>query len=79
MMTNWKKICVLGAALLGSFMPLSAQEVDVDDLLQSMREMTVSQGNRDVMGSIRKGRNKVPFSISARGETLVFQYKFQSQ
>lgn len=77
MMMNWKKICVIGAALFGSFMPLSAQDdVDVDELLRVMREMTVSQGNRDVMGSIRKGRNKVPFSISARGETLVFQYKF---
>lgn len=77
MMMNWKKICVIGAALLGSFMPLGAQEdIDVDELLRVMREMTVSQGNRDVMGSIRKGRNKVPFSISARGETLVFQYKF---
>ena len=27
------------------------------------------------MGSIRKGRNKIPFSLSARGETIVFQYK----
>ncbi len=48
---------------------------EADALLKSMREMTVSQGNRDVMGNIRKGRLKVPFSISARGETLAFQYK----
>ena len=37
--------------------------------------MMVSQGNRDVMGSIRKGSLKVPFSLSARKDTIAFQYK----
>lgn len=46
-----------------------------DELLDAMRDMTVSQGNKDVQGRIRKGRLKVPFSLSARGETLVFQYQ----
>lgn len=55
---------------LGQEEPLSA-----DDLLRGMRNMMVSQGNRDVMGSIRKGGLKVPFSLSARKETVVFQYK----
>lgn len=48
---------------------------DADELLRTMREMTVSQGDRDVSGTIRKNRTKVPFSLSARGETIAFQYK----
>lgn len=56
--------------------PLWAQEsLNADELLRSMREMTVSQGDRDVAGTIRKNRTKIPFSLSARGETIVFQYK----
>ena len=74
MKSVFRKIMLTGAALLCA-LPVVAQDVDVDELLRAMREMTVSQGNRDVMGSIRKGRNKVPFSLSARGETIVFQYK----
>lgn len=46
-----------------------------DELLSAMRDMTVSQGNKDVAGIIRKARTKIPFSLSARGETIVFQYK----
>ncbi len=48
---------------------------DADELLRAMREMTVSQGDRDVSGVIRKNRTKVPFSLAARGETIAFQYK----
>lgn len=63
----------LGAISVGAV----AQEegISADELLEVMRDMTVSQGNKDVMGAIRKGRNKIPFSLSARGETIVFQYK----
>ena len=74
MKSVFRKFMLTGAALLCA-LPVVAQDVDVDELLRAMREMTVSQGNRDVMGSIRKGRNKVPFSLSARGKTIVFQYK----
>lgn len=71
----FRNIFVVGTALMFA-LPLAGQDdIDVDALLQTMREMTVSQGNKDVMGTIRKGRNKVPFSLSARGETIVFQYK----
>lgn len=58
--------------------PLSAQEApSADEILSAMREMTVSQGDRDVTGSIRTNRSKVkvPFGLSARGETICFQYK----
>lgn len=48
---------------------------DADELLKSMRDMTTSQGERDVVGSIRKNKIKVPFSLSSRGETIAFQYK----
>ena len=51
-----------------------AETPDADVLLKAMRDMTVSQGNRDVTGTIRKNKLKVPFSLSARGETIVFQY-----
>lgn len=62
--------------------PLSASaesKISADALLKNVREMSVSQGERDVMGIIRKGRNKVPFSLSARGNTIAFQYKPASE
>lgn len=74
-MKTW--ITLMAAAACCLF-PATAKENDslsADSLLQGMREMMVSQGNRDVVGSIRKGALKVPFSLSARGETVVFQYK----
>lgn len=55
-------------------MPAVAQE-SANELMSSMRNMLVSQGSRDVAGHIRKGSAKVPFSLSARQETIVFQYK----
>lgn len=65
---------LLACALLSTAVP--AQEPPTaDELLKNMRDMTVSQGDKDVAGVIRKGRTKTPFSLSARGETLVFQYK----
>lgn len=70
---------LLSLALLSCAVSVScvlAQETPTaDELLSAMRDMTVSQGNRDVAGTIRKARTKVPFSLSARGETIVFQYK----
>ncbi|MBQ3239713.1 MAG: outer membrane lipoprotein-sorting protein [Akkermansia sp.] len=67
------------SALLGCFLLAAgafAQEApSADELLSAMRDMTVSQGNKDVSGTIRKNRTKIPFSLSARGETIVFQYK----
>ncbi len=67
------------SALLGCFLLAAgafAQEApSADELLRAMRDMTVSQGNKDVSGTIRKNRTKIPFSLSARGETIVFQYK----
>ncbi len=73
-MSKW--IRTMAIAALGCFSFVQADDVPAaDDLLRAMREMTVSQGSRDVMGSIRKNRTKIPFSLSARGETIVFQYK----
>ncbi len=60
-------VCLLPAAW--------AETPPADELLASMREMTVSQGERDVAGTIRKGRTKIPFSLSSRGDTIVYQYK----
>ncbi len=59
--------CLLPAAL--------AEVPQADDILADMREMAVSQGERDVAGTIRKGRTKIPFSLSSRGDTIVYQYK----
>ena len=73
----FRKLLVIGAGVLCAVMPAHAEDVDVDELLYAMRDVMVSQGERDVMGTIRKGRNKVPFSLSARGETIVFQYKYE--
>ncbi len=52
-----------------------AETPAADDLLAAMRQMTVSQGERDVVGTIRKNKTKVPFSLSSRGDTIVYQYK----
>lgn len=65
-------VVMLGMACVAYAAP---QPNSADELLRSMREMMVSQGNRDVMGTIRKGSLKVPFSLSARGDTIAFQYK----
>lgn len=48
---------------------------EADELLREMRTVLTSQGSRDVLGSIRKGSTRVPFSLSARGDTIAFQYK----
>ena len=75
-MKMWKKWML--AVMLFSLAPAWAQdgaaEPSADELLACMREMTVSQGNKDVAGRIRKGKLKVPFSLSVRGDTLAFQY-----
>lgn len=68
-------LCCLAAL---SFLPAAAQQdMTADEILKEMREMTVSQGDRDVTGSIRTNRSKekIPFGLAARGETLCFQYK----
>ncbi len=65
--------CVL--ALLSLSPCVCAETPPADDLLSSMRDMAVSQGERDVAGTIRKGRTKIPFSLSSRGDTIVYQYK----
>ena len=74
-MMTCKKMLMSALMAVGLLAGYVQAAPDADALLKVMREMTVSQGNRDVMGNIRKGRLKVPFSISARGETLAFQYK----
>lgn len=51
------------------------QAVQADKLLETVRTTMTSQGERDVQGHLRKGRNKVPFAMSARGDVIVFQYK----
>lgn len=77
-MTTWKK-AILPAWMALVALPAAVMAQDgvpaADDILAAMRDMTVSQGEKDVMGSIRRGRDKVPFSLSARGDTIAFQYK----
>ena len=75
-MKIWKNVLLAAVMLL----PVQAQEEisavpTADELLESMREMTVSQGSKDVAGRIRKAKLKIPFSLSVRGDTLAFQYK----
>ena len=52
-----------------------AESGEADELLKEMRTALTSQGSRDVLGNIRKGSTRVPFSLSARGDTIAFQYK----
>ncbi len=76
-MKMMKKFFFLSSALaLACLLPAAyAETPPADELLAAMREMTVSQGERDVAGTIRKGRTKIPFSLSSRGDTIVYQYK----
>ncbi len=55
--------------------PCSWAEPTADEILTAVRQSMVSQGERDVLGQIRKANLKVPFSLSARGETIIFQFK----
>ncbi len=73
MMNTFSLTCAL--ALLCLSPAVWAETPPADELLAAMREMTVSQGERDVAGTIRKGRTKIPFSLSSRGDTIVYQYK----
>lgn len=70
-------LLVAVSLLLGAVSSVWAEDAqpDADQILEAMRQMTVSQGNRDVTGTIRKNKTKVPFSLAARGETIAFQYK----
>ena len=78
-MKTWGKV-LLGIMVAAGGIVASAQaEHEADVLLAGMRKMMVSQGSRDVLGSIRKGSLKVPFSLSARGDTIAFQYKQGSE
>ena len=72
-MKHW--MTTAAALLLALAGPAAAETPSADEILRAMRDMTVSQGNKDVLGKIRKGGVKVPFSLSARGETIAFQYK----
>ena len=69
-------LCAAAVALAAGVGVYAQEEEtpDADLLLKAMRDMTVSQGNKDVSGTIRKNKLKIPFSLSARGETIVFQY-----
>ncbi len=64
--------CVALACLVS---PALAEGPSADEILAGMRQMTVSQGERDVAGTIRKQKTKIPFSLSSRGDTIVYQYK----
>lgn len=77
-MNKWIARLGVAAVAIGAWVRAEAAadaRPDADELLRAMRDMTVSQGDKDVSGTIRKNRTKVPFSLSARGETLAFQYK----
>lgn len=70
-----KSFLLMAAVLLGGVAWAEDARPDADELLRAMRDMTVSQGEKDVTGTIRKGGVKTPFSLAARGETIAFQYK----
>ncbi len=77
MTKKWLSSSTLVLSTLAALMvssPYAIAAPQADEILEAVRKSTVSQGERDVMGQIRKGRSKTPFSISARGNTLVFQY-----
>ncbi len=66
---------ILVALSLLCLSPIAGADSSADDILSAVRQSMVSQGERDVLGHIRKASAKVPFSLSARGETIIFQFK----
>lgn len=71
------------AAVMGIFVsaPLSAQNAapKADDLLRQVRQGVTAESNKDMKGQIRKRNLKVPFSMSLRGDLIVFQYLVNNQ
>ncbi len=75
-MNTLKHFTLACAAAFACLLPaVQAETPSADDILAVMRETTTSQGERDVAGTIRKQRTKIPFSLSSRGDTIVYQYK----
>ncbi len=52
-----------------------AETPPADAILATLRHFMVNQGEWDVVGSLRKGGTKIPFSLSSRGATMIYQYK----
>lgn len=65
----------LAVLCLLPFWSIAGAAPRADDLLASVRQTMTSQGERDVQGQLRKGRTKVPFGMSVRGDVIAFQYK----
>lgn len=75
-MKKFWSVILMGITALGAISAAKAEEdISADDILYVMRQMTISQDKTDVTGHIRKGAAKVPFALSSRGQTIVFQYK----
>lgn len=69
--------CLAVTAIVCMAAPRAAADsaLSADELLASVRNTMTSQGERDVQGQLRKGRTKVPFGMSVRGDVIAFQYK----
>ena len=65
------------AVMVLSLAPSWGQEAapDAGQLLKRVRQAATLQENKDVKGQIRKRSVKVPFSMSLRGNLIVFQYQ----
>lgn len=65
------------AIMVLSLAPSWGQEAapDAGQLLKRVRQAATLQENKDVKGQIRKRSVKVPFSMSLRGNLIVFQYQ----
>lgn len=74
-MKKFWSVILMGVTAFGAMSAKAEEDFNADDILYVMRQMTVSQDKTDVSGNIRKGSVKVPFALSSRGETIVFQYK----
>ncbi len=69
------RMAAVAAVCMISPWAAAAPTLTADDLLASVRKTMTSQGERDVQGQLRKGRTKVPFGMSVRGDVIAFQYK----
>lgn len=77
----FKNLMCLGAAcvmVVGNAWAAN-QAPDANEMLKRVRQAATLQQNQDITGQIRKGRVKVPFTMSLRGEMVAFQYKIGDQ
>lgn len=77
---NLCRAAVAVLALGGLTGSLAAQNApNPNELLKQVRRGVTAESNKDLSGVLRKKSTRVPFRMSLRGDTIVFQYQQNGQ